>query len=344
MNHPIGGYKIVFEYANKFVQHGNKVSILFLNYESLKKRNIPNFLRRILINSFTRIEPSWFKLDPKIKKVSLTQKNWKSKLENPDIVIATGATTVKYTNDLFPNIKKGYLIQELETVFMSKDSLFKTYNYSGFINITISKWLFNLVKRHTNNPTYYVQNAIDLNIYKIFNSIKERNIFSVGMLYHEAPYKGTKYALEAIKVLKNKYPQLHVKMFGAYPPPNNLPNWVEYTQNATQDQTVDIYNSVSIFLNSPIKEGFGLTGLEAMACGATLVSTDYMGVKEYAINNKNALLSPIKDSKKLAENVSILIENNAQRIKLAENGYNSAQNFSWVNAYTKMKKIISDSD
>lgn len=42
--------------------------------------------------------------------------------------------------------------------------------------------------------------------------------------------------------------------------------------------------------------------------GAVLVSSDYDGVREYAINGVNALLSPIRDSNSLVQNVALVFE------------------------------------
>ena len=129
-------------------------------------------------------------------------------------------------------------------------------------------------------------------------------------------------------------------MFGTVKPAKNLPNWIDYTWNASTEETIDIYNRISIFVNPSIKEGFGLTGLEAMACGAALASTKYAGVKEYAVDNDNALLSPVKDPRKLADNIEKLITNPKLRMNIAKAGVLNAQRFSWDDAYKKFKKVI----
>lgn len=342
VRHPIGGYKIVYEYANRLVANSrNEVYILYLNDNTLSKKPLPLFLKKILINQFTNLGPNWFNLDKRVKNISMTQKKWRRKLGKVDKVIATAATTVGPTAKLFPNNSKFYLIQDFENWYMSDLDLYKTYNYPGFTNITISKWLENVVLMHSSNPTFYLQNPLDVENYKINVPINHRKHHTVALLYHEAPYKGTKYALEAIHVLKKIYPDLTVIMFGAYPRPQDLPNWIDYFQNASKKKTIEIYNSVCIFLNASIKEGFGLTGLEAMACGAALVSTDYLGVKEYAVDKKNALLSSIKNSSELVKNVSFLFENDEERIRLAINGNKTAQYFSWNVAYKKFLSILS---
>ena len=45
---PIGGYKIVYEYANRLSKEGHDIGILYLNENALKRFYIPNFIRKII--------------------------------------------------------------------------------------------------------------------------------------------------------------------------------------------------------------------------------------------------------------------------------------------------------
>ena len=160
------------------------------------------------------------------------------------------------------------------------------------------------------------------------------------MLYHEAPEKGAKYGLEALKRLKVKYPDLKAHLFGVPSRPKDLPEWIHYTQYATEAQLRQIYNQSTIYMCSSVAEAFGLTGAEAMACGAAFVSSDYGGVHEYAEDGKNVLLSAPKDVDGLVDHVSYLFEHPDERIRLAENGYHGIQMFSWEKALDKFEEVL----
>ena len=61
-------------------------------------------------------------------------------------------------------------------------------------------------------------------------------------------------------------------------------------------QLVDeIYNTSRVFLCTSWVEGFGLTNVEAMACGAALVTTDNGGSRDYALHGETALVAPCGD-------------------------------------------------
>ena len=336
---PIGGYKIVFEYANRLQKRGHEISILFLNDDALKQYHAPEFVRKMVVNYITSVEPKWFKLNEKISKISNLRNNFMSSLENSDVVFATGIQTVEFVKSHFASAKKMYLIQGYENWGVTDEYLHETYCY-GFTNIAVSNWLKEIVDQYADTETVLLKNPIDTSVYQCKLSQNERKDYTIGLLYHTEKIKGVDYALKAITKLKEKYPALTVKMFGMFPKPENLPDWFEYKRGATQQETVEIYNQVQVFLCASVEEGYGLTGLEAMGCGACLVSTSYKGVLEYARNDYNALLSSVKDVDALVSNVSKAFENANIRNKLVKNGVDSVKAYSWDRAIDKLEVMM----
>ena len=53
---PVGGYKIVYEYANRLSDKGHKVDILFLNENALCRFRFPQFVKKYLIFLLTKTE------------------------------------------------------------------------------------------------------------------------------------------------------------------------------------------------------------------------------------------------------------------------------------------------
>lgn len=336
---PIGGYKIVFEYANRLCADGHHVSILFLNQHIFSDKKLPRCFKKIAAHYLTWSEPRWFYLNPKIKKYSYLDRTWKDKTNHFDWVIATSASTVDAVQKEFSKSLKGYMIQDYETWDQTEEYLHRTYAM-GMKNFAVSSFLKDIVDKYSREPSVLIKNPVDTNIYKSVKAINKRDRYCLGMLYHTSPAKGCKYALEAIKIVKVKHPEVKLKMFGAYAPDFKLPAWIDFTLNASQEETVRIYNSCSIFVCATIQEGYGLTGLEAMSCGDAFISTNYLGVREYAVNGENALLSPVKDTSKLAENICRVIEDDDLRFKLAENAVKSAESMSWEQAYETFKQAL----
>ena len=335
---PIGGYKIILKYANLLASDNYDVSLVYLENNRYPKYS----WKWPILKYWTKKGPNWISLNKSIK--TYTVKDFtKFKIMNnaEDIAIASSVETDSPTEKIFFNAKKFYFIQDLEDWNVDKEYLFETYN-KNFTNIVISRWLKEVVDKHTlsNKKTKYIRNPIDITSYRVINPIEKREPFKIGMLYHKAAYKGSKHTLKVIVDLKKLYPKLELIMFGTADAPKDLPNWITYHKNATQIKTIEIYNDISIFVSGTIKEGFGLTGLEAMACGAALVSTDYLGVRDYALNEKNSLLSPIMDYNALSNNIEKLINDDKLRRELALNGVKTSKDYSWEEAYKKFKEII----
>lgn len=339
--YPTGGTKMIFEYANRLVNDGYKVQILYLNDEALLKYHIPEKLREKIVSLLNLFSPNWFKLDRKIERLSFYDHDLKKKIEDTDIMIVTSLPTVNISIQVFNDKKFIYYIQGFENWTVSDEVCYETYNL-GLNNVVVAEWLKNIVEFHSSGRCTLIKNPIDITIYKMNIPLNGRKKHSIGVLYHEMSNKGFKYAWEAIGKLKNIYNDLEVYMFGVPRRPKNFPQWVHYKQKASKYEVVEIYNKIQVFLCASIEEGFGLTGLEAMACGAALVSTEYLGVKEYAENNKNALLSEIKNSDALVNNVVRLFENNELRYHIAMNGIESVKKFSWDVALKKFEKLINE--
>lgn len=115
---------------------------------------------------------------------------------------------------------------------------------------------------------------------------------------------------------------------------------MHYTQNATELELRKIYNRSTIYMCASIAESFGLTGAEAMACGAAYVSSDYGGVHEYAKDGRNSLLSEPRNVDSLVNHVSYLFDHPEERIRLAETGYQDIHQFDWEKSLDKFESVM----
>ena len=149
-----------------------------------------------------------------------------------------------------------------------------------------------------------------------------------------------KEGIEALEFVKKEIPQLKANLFGIPQKPKNLPTWISYYQHPDKKALNTIYNEGAIFLGCSNVEGWGLPIGEAMICGAAVACTDNKGYLEMAKDGETALVSPIKDSKALAENIIRLINDDELRQRIATNGNRFIQRFSWDESYAKLKERL----
>ncbi len=62
---PMGGYKIIFEYANRLQERGHKVTIVFLTHNVWSRLTNNKKIKSIVGKIRGRNEPSWFHLNSK---------------------------------------------------------------------------------------------------------------------------------------------------------------------------------------------------------------------------------------------------------------------------------------
>lgn len=344
---PIGGYKIVYEYANRLIKAGADVSIIYMNsnvLKSFKYRNTPYCVVRALTEIITFIEPKWFKLDCRVHKISNLNIKKLKYVYDSDVVIATAIETVDYAFNLCSNAKKIYLIQGFECWGKyTIDDVIQTFKTES-IKITISKWLKEKVDKYSPEPGILISNPIDVQKYRCIIPILRRNRYTIGVLFHKAGHKGFAIAFEVIMRLKTKYPELTVYMFGAEKPGFCLPEWIDFTLRANQNETINIYNNCRVFLCATVQEGFGLTGFESIACGCVLVSTDFEGAREYTINEYNSLLAPVNDVDALCNNVERAFQDDELACRISQQGIDSVKSHSWEKAFNKFWVCFIKSD
>ncbi len=163
----------------------------------------------------------------------------------------------------------------------------------------------------------------------------------VAMMYFPAEMKGPEVGLEALRQAKARVPELEAVVFGVLESPPEGLDWVSYRRLPSQDELVhDLYNGSRLFLSSSAREGFGLPGLEAMACGCALVTTDSGGPRDYAIDGVTARVAPVGDTAGLADRVVELVGDEAGRLELAQRGLAKAAEFTWTASAAALEAFL----
>lgn len=317
---PVGGFQIVYEYANFLAKRGHDVEIVHAMFLPTQvkpntKESMKYFLKQSMLQMGI-IKP-WFKLDKRVQVIN-KGKITKNDIRVGDRVIATAWETSEFVNTLPKKCGvKYYFIQHYET-WGGKERVDKTWKLP-LKKIVIASWLQKIAKRMGENASL-VPNFVEHENFFVTKPIKKRKPV-VSMLYSEHAVKGTVDGISALNMVKKVYPNIVIKMFGVYDHPKSLPEGALYYKAPSRSQLRnDIYNDSSIYLFPSISEGWGLTATEAMACGAALVSTENGGVDDFGVEGQTALISDPQDSRGLYLSICKLLSNDQLRIQMAEEG------------------------
>jgi len=86
-------------------------------------------------------------------------------------------------------------------------------------------------------------------------------------------------------------------------------------------------------------EPFGITVLDALSCGAPVITTENAGIAEDLKNRKHLLKVRERDSKDLAEAIISLLDTPSLRKTLSENGKKASKKYSWKNIASRTRDI-----
>jgi L-malate glycosyltransferase len=345
---PMGGFRVVYEYANQLVGRGHEVTVVhpqrvkFGPQERLSLFQKIKDLTRARQNKDIKPVINWQTLDPRVKLLFVPDTE-PSNVPEGDAVFGTAWNTV--ASILRYDESKGmkfYLIQGYETFRGPKELVDETWR-APVNKIVIAKWLLALGENIGAGHLEYIPNAVNHDRYKILAPIASR-AKQVAMLFSHSAIKGSKEGIAALEMAKQKHPDLSAVFFGTGRDAEWIPKWVQYYRNPPQDVIVrEIYNKSRIFLNASWTEGFALPPAEAACCGCAIVATDSGGIPglhDFIQNGETGLLSLPKDSKTLGENLCRVLDDDNLRVKLAEAGGHRLRALTWEKNAQSMEAFI----
>jgi L-malate glycosyltransferase len=348
-NFPIGGYHVHYQYANLLARKGHQVSIVFPRYLRIltgvagRLRTVVEpalwamFLRlrnRPLIGSFV--------LDDAVH-VRLVRDLYGAALPDADVLIATGWQTAEAMARAPARCgRKFYIVYDYEFWITERPEIRarieRTYAM-GFTMVATSSVVAETIRAAGGAPAALIQCGLDFNVFGIDIPPETRQPLSVGFPVRREWYKGTSEAIAAAVLLRERFgDRLRAAAFGYQPVA--MPPWIEWHHYPSQRKLREFYNAQSVFILPSRCEGWGLPAVEAMACGAALVTADNGGCRDYAIDGETAVVVPANKSEYLADATSALFRDDAMRARLARDGNRHVQRFTWAGAVDRLENLL----
>jgi len=159
--------------------------------------------------------------------------------------------------------------------------------------------------------------------------------------------KGHDLLIKAFSKVADTVPNIHLVIGGGSPKPQQterellhemkriitqrgLHNRVHLTGYIPDDKLVFYYQQAEIFVLPSIFEPFGMTALEAMACGIPVIASELGGIKVVLSSGENGLLVNPSNISEFADAMISLLKNKQLAEDLGKEGYRTVhKNFSW---------------
>src|SRR5204862_6988667 len=208
--------------------------------------------------------------------------------------------------------------------------------------IVMSTWLRDLVRDKFQRDAEVLVTPVDPALFRPVPVAVGTSRPRVLMLHHEYAWKGVAEGVEAARRVKARVPGLVLVGFGVRPPRARSP-YDEFHANPPQDRLAEVYSSCEIYLCPSWDEGLGMPPMEAVACGAALVTSGNGGCRDYARDGETALVARRRDVADLAAKLERLAVDEPLRARLAAAGMRFVTTaFSWDRAVPRLEEIFGD--
>ena len=151
------------------------------------------------------------------------------------------------------------------------------------------------------------------------------------------PLKGVRYAVSAMSTILRRHPEAHGSFLGTGCSPeevldafdDDLRPRIAVVPKYRRENLPALLRGHSVVLSATLKEGFGLSILEAMACGLVPVTSAAAGPLQFISSEENGLVAPLADGPALEAALERLIQEPDLLGRLREAAIATAQRYSW---------------
>ena len=344
-----GGIKTLSKIAKGLSEKGHQITVLVVDKQPPVfdwGKNTKIIYSRSILNSFKR--KSILALNKIYGFYNAPYRFYSEKedlikaMPNCDINLAAHVGAVFAVFESKKGIPVQYL-QHYESLIFDDSNWFMKEKFFESLSLPVhrivnSSWLQKKLKQH-NIDAPIIYPGIDQSIFYPRNN-KQNSKLRIVTFAKQLKWKGFRDVLEAVKIIKSKYPKIELVAYGAKKVRiENSPIDFRFFTNLSDDQLAELYSSATVCVFGSWYESFPGPPFEAMACGAPVVTTS-IGVEDYAKDNFNCLIVPPQNPEKMAEAISRLIEDKNLRERISANGPESISCFKWEETINKFEALF----
>lgn len=318
-----GGSKIILEYANRLAQKGHKINIV--TYDEY---------------------PSWYELYDKINFVRVPDNEDIEKyIPYSDVVVPTSwkciRKAIKANKGPVSFFEQGgsHLFEIDKLNETKRKVVYDRIQLPAFI-YTVSRYSADKLREIYGRDSSVIYNALENSIF--FPRKEQRNGEKISITIvgsEDFKFKNVGEILEVIRELEQNY-LIKLNWITQTEPKKYIEERKKAIINPEQNVIGDILRDTDIYICNSEYESFGLPTLEAMTCGAAVITTDTGGMRDFVVDGENALVINHHDKKDMKSKIENLINHRDLMNRIAHNGMVTASKFNWDNTIIQMEKYF----
>jgi glycosyltransferase involved in cell wall biosynthesis len=115
---------------------------------------------------------------------------------------------------------------------------------------------------------------------------------------------------------------------------------VEFTGKVTEQEKIALYQKAWVFVNPSLMEGWGITSIEANACGTPVIGSNVPGLSDSIKNPHSGLLVPYGNTDEFTKAILKLVKNDRIRKQMEKDSLEWANKYDWANSAKSFLALI----
>ncbi|HUV30261.1 MAG TPA: glycosyltransferase family 4 protein [Acidobacteriota bacterium] len=191
--------------------------------------------------------------------------------------------------------------------------------------------------------------GIDRDVYSHDASVTKYDQPTVLYLGRIKKYKSIQHLIIAFKRVKARLPEARLMIVGAgdylaalksLAGLLDLGDAVEFPGYVSLQDKVERMRRAHVSVLPSLKEGWGLTNIEANSVGTTVVAADSPGLRDSVQDGKTGFLYRFGDTDELAEKLLRILEDHQLRRRLEQGALEWAERFNWDTAARQFEALL----
>lgn len=277
----------------------------------------------------------------------------------PDIVSVHYATSYGILAALSKIKKYSLSVWGTDVYAFPKKSMFHRalVKYSlkkASILLSTSKAMSEECRALTNKKFYITPFGVNMDIFNPSRRDKKSEDFVISNMKSLSPEYGTDVLLRSIREVINQYPKLHLRVYIAGDGPSalefkklssdlGLDKYVFWLGLVPQETVVHYLVNSDIAVIPSYRESFGVSAVEAQACGIPVIISNIDGLKEATSPGVTSVVFETGNYKALSSAIIDLYVNKSKREEMGQRARDFVvRNYEYKECFERIEKILNN--
>jgi glycosyltransferase involved in cell wall biosynthesis/cellulose synthase/poly-beta-1,6-N-acetylglucosamine synthase-like glycosyltransferase/O-antigen/teichoic acid export membrane protein len=220
------------------------------------------------------------------------------------------------------------------------------YRNTEVITVSPSSKTDILDHKLTKKEPHIVYNGVDLSLCNPGEKSKTPMVLYLGRL---TSLKSLSVLINAAKKIIKRIPEVCIVIAGdGQDKPRlmklvqklHLEDIITFRGRVSEKEKVELYQQAWVFVNPSVIEGWGITTIEANACGTPVVAANVQGLRDAIHNPHSGVLVPYGNPDELARSVVRILKDTRMRNKMSRESRDWAEKFDWERSAKESLKLL----